>query len=61
MNLFKYFKYLNWGGRFINDEFHKEASIVSDKEINKRPYRYDVINYLLSSFKMRNYLFRNWS
>ena len=49
--------YYNWGGRFLNDEFHNEASILSEKEINKRPYRYDVINYLLSSFKREtNYL-----
>jgi hypothetical protein len=49
MNRFKKIKeYYNWGGRFITDEF-----IVSGKELNKiefhkTPYRYDVINFLLS-------------
>ena len=58
MNRIKKIKeYYNWGGRFLNDEFHKEASILSEKEINKRPYRYDVTNYLLSSFNREtNYL-----
>jgi len=58
MNRLKKIKeYYNWGGRFLNDKFHKEASILSEKEINKRPFRYDVINYLLNSFKREtNYL-----
>ena len=58
MNRIKKLKeYYNWGGRFLNDEFHKEASILCEIEINKRPYRYDVINYLLSSLKREtNYL-----
>lgn len=53
----KLINYYNWGGRFLNDKFHKDASILSEKEINKRPFRYDVINYLLSSFSRdTNYL-----
>ena len=58
MNRIKKIKeYYNWGGRFLNDKFHKKTSILSEKEINKRPFRYDVINYLLSSFNRNtNYL-----
>ena len=58
MNRIKKIKeYYNWGGRFLNDKFHEEASILSEKEINKRPFRYEVINYLLNSFKREtNYL-----
>lgn len=58
MNRLKKIKdYYNWGGRFLNDEFHKEASRRSEKEINKIPYRFDVINYILNSFtRNTNYL-----
>ena len=52
MNRIKKIKeYYNWGGRFLNDEFHKKAKIISENEINKRPFRYDVINYLLEILK----------
>jgi len=50
MNRFKKIKeYYNWGGRFITDPF-----IIAGKELNftetqKSPFRFDVINYLLSS------------
>lgn len=52
MNRLKKIKeYYNWGGRFLNDEFHKKVSIINKNEINKRPFRYDVINYLLGILK----------
>lgn len=56
MNRIKKIKeYYNWGGRFLNDKFHKETSLLCEKEINKSPFRYDVINYLLDSLKRETY------
>lgn len=50
MNRFKKIKhYYNWGGRFINDSFNIETQEKSNSEIRKTPYRYDIINFLLTS------------
>lgn len=44
----KIIKYYNWGGRFVNDPYHKKVKELTDAEIEKRPFRYEIINYLLS-------------
>jgi hypothetical protein len=43
--------YYNWGGRFLTDSYHLDARELNEKEMAKRPYRYDVINFLISSLK----------
>lgn len=48
MNPFKYFKYINWGGRFINDFYHIETEKLNTAESRKQPSRTDVLNFLLS-------------
>ncbi len=45
----KIIKYYNWGGRFINDPYHQKVKKLDEKEIQKRPFRYDIINFLLES------------
>ncbi len=48
MNRFSKFKnYYNWGGRFLNDPFHKSAKALNLLESQKKPLRSDVINFLL--------------
>jgi hypothetical protein len=50
MNRFSKLKnYYNWGGRFLNDPYHQESKKLNELEMAKRPFRYDVINFLLSS------------
>lgn len=50
MNRFKKIKeYYNWGGRFISDEFIISGKQLNNIEFQKRPFRYDVINYLIGS------------
>ena len=41
--------YYNWGGRFLTDSYHLEAKELNEKEMAKSPFRYDVINFLISS------------
>lgn len=51
MNRLKKIKeYYNWGGRFISDEFILKGKDLNRIESEKRPFRYDIINFLLSSF-----------
>lgn len=53
----KYLKYINWGGRFVNDPYHQKVGDLSKIEAQKRPLRSEVINHLLSTFnKKTNYL-----
>ncbi len=48
MKLFKkYYQYLNWGGRYINDNYLISTTKLNESEIAKSPKRYDIINYLL--------------
>lgn len=42
-------EYYNWGGRFITDEFIIAGKELNETEFRKTPFRFDVINYLLSS------------
>ena len=50
MNRFSKLKnYYNWGGRFLNDPYHQESKKLNELEMAKRPFRYDVINFLLTS------------
>ncbi len=50
MNRLKKIKdYYNWGGRFFTDEFINQGKEINLLESQKTPFRYDVINYLLSS------------
>lgn len=50
MNRLKKIKeYYNWGGRFVSDEFILKGKELNRIESEKRPFRYDVINFLLSS------------
>ena len=46
--------YYNWGGRFINDPFNIATKKLNDIENAKSPFRYDVINFLLSSTNREN-------
>lgn len=50
--------YYNWGGRFLTNQYHIDAGNISAKELEKRPLRSDVINYLLSlsGNRQTNYL-----
>jgi hypothetical protein len=55
MNRFAKIKnYYNWGGRFLNDTYHQEAKKLNEFEMSKRPFRYDVINFLLSTLDREN-------
>jgi hypothetical protein len=50
MNRFSKIKnYYNWGGRFLTDPYHLESKKLNDLEMSKRPFRYDVINFLLTT------------
>ncbi len=50
MNRFSKLKnYYNWGGRFLTDSYHLESKKLNDLEMSKRPFRYDVINFLLTT------------
>ena len=50
MNRFSKLKnYYNWGGRFLTDSYHLESKKLNELEMAKRPFRYDVINFLLST------------
>jgi len=52
MNRFKKIReYYNWGGRFITDEFINAGKDLNSIEFQKKPFRYDVINYLLTLLK----------
>jgi hypothetical protein len=42
-------KFYNAGKRFLNDSFHINVHKKSIEEMNKRPLRTDIINYLLKS------------
>jgi len=46
--------YYNWGGRFINDPFNIATKELNDLESAKSPFRYDVINFLLSATNREN-------
>jgi hypothetical protein len=46
--------YYNWGGRFLNDSYHQETKKLNEFEMAKRPFRYDVINFLLSTLGREN-------
>lgn len=39
--------YYNWGGRFLNDPFHIEVARLNRLELEKKPLRSDIINFLL--------------
>jgi hypothetical protein len=41
--------YYNWGGRFLTDSYHIESKKLNELEMAKRPFRYDVLNFLISS------------
>jgi hypothetical protein len=41
--------YYNWGGRLLTDSYHLKAKELNEKEMAKSPFRYDVINFLISS------------
>jgi hypothetical protein len=41
--------YYNWGGRFLTDSYHIESKKLNELEMAKQPFRYDIINYLLST------------
>ena len=50
MNRFSKLKnYYNWGGRFLTDSYHLESKKLNELEMAKRPFRYDVINFLLTT------------
>jgi len=52
MNRVKKIKeFYNWGGRFINDEFIIQGKKLNAYELQKKPLRHDIINFLLSSLK----------
>lgn len=52
MNRFqKLYNYYNWGGRFLSDPYHLRVQKLNEQEGLKAPKRYDIINYLLSTFK----------
>ena len=40
--------YYDWGGRFLTSHYHIKANKISELELQKKPIRTDVINYLLS-------------
>lgn len=40
--------YYNWGGRFLTNTYHLSVNEKSVKEIEKKPLRTDILNYLLS-------------
>ncbi len=42
-------KYYNWGGRFLNDHEQIKGTFLNEKEARKSPFRYDIINKLLST------------
>jgi hypothetical protein len=55
MNRFSKLKnYYNWGGRFLNDAYHQESKKLNELEMSKRPFRYDVINFLLATLDREN-------
>ena len=58
MNRIKKIKdYYNWGGRFLNDPYHREKKKLNKIEFDKQPLRSDVINFLLKSLNRdTNYL-----
>jgi hypothetical protein len=45
--------YYNWGGRFLTDSYHIESKKLNELEMAKQPFRYDIINYLLSTLKRK--------
>jgi SAM-dependent methyltransferase len=51
ITLTKLKNYYNWGGRFLNDPFHKSAKELNILEAQKQPLRSDVINFLLDQFQ----------
>ncbi|OFX32465.1 MAG: hypothetical protein A2X08_00625 [Bacteroidetes bacterium GWA2_32_17] len=42
--------YYNWGSRFLNNSYHSSTKARIEEEINKKPFRTELINYLLNSF-----------
>lgn len=51
------YKKIEIGERYLTDKFHKEVGDLTHKETEKKPYRYDVINFLLESLgRDTNYL-----
>lgn len=52
MNRFqKLYNYYNWGGRFLTDPYHIRVQKLNEQEGLKAPKRYDIINFLLETFK----------
>lgn len=51
-------KRYDYGARFLADEYHIKTKDLTSIELEKRPLRFDVINYLLGTFSKggRNYL-----
>lgn len=48
MNLIQKIKqYYNWGGRFLTDRYHIETQRLNEFECDKKPFRYEIINYLI--------------
>jgi hypothetical protein len=43
-------KRYNTGLKFIEDPMHVAVDKLSSNEINKKPYRYDIINFLIKNF-----------
>ena len=54
--LIKIKKYYAWGGRYFNDPFHIQVNQMSEAEIAKIPFRYDVINSILEKKDLTLYL-----
>lgn len=46
--------YYNWGGRFLTNAYHLSVNKKSVEEIEKKPTRTDVINYLISCFENKS-------
>ena len=39
---------INHANKYLSNKFHLETSLLTNKEIAKRPFRYDVINFLIA-------------
>lgn len=50
MILKKIKKYYSWGGYFLTNKFIIEGEKINEKEVSKKPMRFDVINFLLNTF-----------
>lgn len=49
---------INLANEYLENEYHINTAELTKKEVNKTPYRYDIINYLFSKrdFETTNYL-----